>query len=133
MVIKIIDLMILTHFDSDHSGGAVDIMKSVTVKKVVLNKDKDDSKTTKAIMSYLKQNNIQTKDAVNKDILYQEPDFSITAYTPDFTGLMRPPRPMTASISEIVTPASFIAAKMMFLRKSNWSRTLAKGASSSVE
>lgn len=83
--IKTIDLMILTHFDSDHSGGAVDIMKSVTVKKVVLNKDKDDSKTTKAIMSYLKQNNIQTKDAVNKDILYKEQNFSITAYTPDFT------------------------------------------------
>src|SRR5699024_7308636 len=40
---------------------------------------------------------------------------------------------MTASISESVMPASFMASRMIFLRKSNWSSTPAKGASSSVE
>lgn len=61
--IKELELMILTHFDADHSGGAVDIMKTANVKRLVLSKDKDNSKTTKAIMEYVKENKVNTTDA----------------------------------------------------------------------
>lgn len=82
--IKSLDLMILTHFDSDHSGGAIDVMKTVEVKKVLLNKDKDDSKTTKMIAKYIKSKNINASDANNNEILLEEQGFKLISYTPDF-------------------------------------------------
>ena len=84
--IKKIDLLILTHFDADHSGGAVDVMKAVKVGNVILNRDKDDSKTTKAIMQYIKTADIPYTDAVNNKTVYKEQDdFTIKTYNADFT------------------------------------------------
>lgn len=83
--IKELELMILTHFDADHSGGAVDIMKTANVKRLVLSKDKDDSKTTNAIMEYVKENNINTTDAKNNEVVHSENGLVLTTFTPDFT------------------------------------------------
>lgn len=84
--IKKIDTMILTHFDADHAGGAVDVMKAVKVDKVILNKDKDNSKVTKYILKYTKENNIKTVDAKNNEEVLLEQDFRIKTLTPDFVG-----------------------------------------------
>ncbi len=43
--IKNIEGMIITHFDNDHSGGAVDIMNNLKVKKVYINSFKDKTMT----------------------------------------------------------------------------------------
>lgn len=82
-----LEYLIISHFDSDHSGGAVDVMKTVNVKNLILNKDKDndDSKTTKAILKYVNENNIKTKDAKNKEVLLSENNFTLTTFTPNFT------------------------------------------------
>lgn len=82
--IKTLDLLILTHFDSDHSGGAIDIMKTAKVKKLVLNKDKDYSKTTKALFQFIRENDINASIARNKEILIDEDKFTLRSFTPDF-------------------------------------------------
>ncbi len=82
--IRILDVLVLTHFDFDHSGGAIDIMKTVKVKKLVLNKDRDGSKTTNAIMSYVKKTSQEYLEPKNNEKLFEEGDFSLTAFTPDF-------------------------------------------------
>ena len=82
--IKCLDLLILTHFDSDHSGGAVDIMRNVKVKKLVLNKYKDNSKTTNALMAYINEYSINTEHAGNNETLIKEKNFTVKTYTPDF-------------------------------------------------
>lgn len=82
--ITTIDLMILTHFDADHSGGAVDIMKVVKVKKLILNKERDNTATTKVILDYVKANNIETIDAKDKETVLAENGFSLKTYTPEF-------------------------------------------------
>lgn len=82
--IKTLDVLILTHFDSDHSGGAVDVMEAVRVKKLVLSKDKDDSKTTRGILKYVEENNINAQDARNSSTVYEEPSLKLVTYTPDF-------------------------------------------------
>lgn len=82
--IKNLELLLLTHFDSDHSGGAVDIMKSTNSKKVVLNKNKDNSKTTKKIYDYLSKNKINTVYAENNKVLYNEENLNLTTYNPNF-------------------------------------------------
>lgn len=83
--IKTLDLLILTHFDSDHSGGAVDVMKTVNVKKVILNKDKDDSKTTKAVLNYIKTRNIPSEDSQNNTVVYAKDDFTLKTFNANFT------------------------------------------------
>ena len=82
--IKTLELLILTHFDSDHSGGAVDIMKTVNVKKVILNKDKDSSNTTRMILDYLSKNDIQYYDSNNNEYVYREKDFALKTYNAEF-------------------------------------------------
>ena len=81
--IKTLDVLLLTHFDSDHSGGAIDVMKTVNVKKLVLNKHKDNSKTTKAIINYIEKNKINNITAQNNTAVYEENDLTIKTFTPD--------------------------------------------------
>ena len=82
--IKNLDILVLTHFDSDHSGGAVDIMESTNVKKIVLNKYIDNSKTTKHILNYVIKNKVPAIYPENKQVLYKEDDLSLKAFTPNF-------------------------------------------------
>lgn len=81
--IKTFETLVLTHFDSDHSGGAVDIMQSVDVKKLVINKKQDDSKTTRYILKYIEENNINTIKASNNEIIYEEPELKLITFTPN--------------------------------------------------
>lgn len=82
--IKTLDVLILTHFDSDHSGGAVDVMSAVKVKKLVLSKEKDNSKTTKGILKYVKEKGINTVEARNNETVIEEENLKLTTFTPDF-------------------------------------------------
>ena len=47
--IKHLDSMILTHFDSDHAGGAMDMIENIKVDKIYVNSLNDDSKLAKDI------------------------------------------------------------------------------------
>lgn len=82
--IRSLEVLILTHFDSDHSGGAVDVMKTAKVKKLVLSKDKDNSATTKLLFDYLNENKFMPETAQNNKIVYEEKDFVLKTFTPDF-------------------------------------------------
>ena len=81
--IKTLDILLLTHFDSDHSGGAIDVMKTVNVRKLIINKNKDSSKTTKAIFDYLERNEINTTTAQNNAVIFDENKLKIKTYTPN--------------------------------------------------
>lgn len=82
--IKQIEIMLLTHFDADHSGGAVDIIKEIKVNRLVLNKEKDNSKTTKYLLKYIKDAKINTVYAPDNKNIYEEKNFTIKTFTPDF-------------------------------------------------
>ena len=81
--IKTLDILLLTHFDSDHSGGAIDVMKTVNVRKLIINQNKDSSKTTKAIFDYLERNEINTTTAQNNAVIFEENKLKIKTYTPN--------------------------------------------------
>ena len=81
--IKTLDILLLTHFDSDHSGGAIDIMKALKVKTLVLNKHKDNSKTTKAILNYVAKNKINNIAAQNNKTIFEENNLTLKTFTPD--------------------------------------------------
>ena len=76
--IKNIEGMIITHFDNDHSGGAVDIMKNLNVKQVYINSFKDKSMTSIEIYKTLREKEISAQ--IPKGIIYQEPDLTMKTF-----------------------------------------------------
>ncbi len=73
--IKSIDLLILTHFDSDHTGGSIAILKNVKVKKVLINNFYDDSKISREIISYLKKHKVNYETPKQNENLIKEDEF----------------------------------------------------------
>ena len=106
--IKTLDILLLTHFDSDHSGGAVDVMKTVKVKKLVINKNKDDSKTTKNIFNYLKNNKIPNSIAQNNTLVFEENNLKFKTYTPNINS-------KNDNDTSIVTLLSYKDFDMLFM------------------
>ena len=81
--IKNIEGMVITHFDNDHSGGAVDIMKNLNVKKVYINSFKDKSMTSVEIYKTLRSLKITTKIPENNSTIYFEKDLNLKSYKAD--------------------------------------------------
>lgn len=78
--IKNIEALIITHFDNDHSGGAVDIMKNLKVKQVYINSYDDKSTTSKIIYNALEKNQIPNKIPSNNSSIYIENNLNIQTY-----------------------------------------------------
>lgn len=79
--IKNIQGLVLTHFDSDHAGGAEDIIKNLNVQNVYLNSINDKKPLAKKIYKSINQHN-NTKPTLicNNSYIYKEPNFSIKSY-----------------------------------------------------
>ncbi len=71
-----IDLMLITHFDSDHAGGAEDLLKKTKVSEVIVNSDNDTSSTALGIYKNAKN----LKVAQDDKVVFQEPDLSIRTF-----------------------------------------------------
>lgn len=78
--IKDIEGMVITHFDNDHSGGAVDLMQNLKVKNVYINSFDNKSYTSVNIYKTLKSEKIRTTLAKNNSVIYTEGDFSLTTF-----------------------------------------------------
>jgi competence protein ComEC len=76
--IKEIEGLIITHFDNDHSGGAVDIMNNLKVKQVFINSFQDKSMTSVAIYKTINKKKIPS--TIPQGNIYQEPDFTLKTF-----------------------------------------------------
>lgn len=74
--IKNIELMIITHFDSDHAGGAEDLIKKTNISKVYVNSKADSSSIAKNIYELSKD----LKVAPDDGIVFEEPDLKIKTF-----------------------------------------------------
>lgn len=77
--IKHIDSIIITHFDNDHCGGAVDLMKGVNVSKIYVNSLSHPSIAAKYIYKTAKERGVDVILAQNKQSV-REDDVKITNY-----------------------------------------------------
>lgn len=71
--IKNLEGMVITHFDNDHSGGAVDLYNNLKIKNTYVNSFSDNSITSKNIYKTIKPLIL----AKNNTVIYTEPDFEI--------------------------------------------------------
>ena len=81
--IKNIEGMIITHFDNDHSGGAVDLINNLNVKNVYINSYNNKSQTSVNIYKTLRKKSIQTHLAKNNETIYTENNLSLKTFKAD--------------------------------------------------
>lgn len=81
--VKNIEGLIITHFDSDHAGGAVDLIQNLNVKTVYVNSLTDKSPLAQKI--YVASKN-KLKQAVNDKVIYKEGKFNIKSFVAGFKG-----------------------------------------------
>ena len=79
--INSLETLIVTHFDSDHSSGVVDILKNFKVKKVIIKDENIQSQTSKELLKYLKENNLNYQIVKNNEEIYFEKDLKIKTYS----------------------------------------------------
>ena len=76
--IKNVETVILTHFDNDHCGGAVDILNYLNVKNVYVNNLSHDSYSAKSIYKAIKANDVNIILAANNQVIYNKNGLKLT-------------------------------------------------------
>jgi len=79
--IKNIEGLILTHFDSDHAGGALDLIENLNIKTIYVNSLNDKSNLAQTIY---KNGKGKIKLAKNNEIIYRENDLTIKNFVSNF-------------------------------------------------
>lgn len=86
--IKEIDTIILSHFDNDHCGGAVDLIKGVKVRNLYVNSLSHNSNAAKSIYKIAKEYGVHIALASNKQKVYQNDGFEAVNYiAPSVNGI----------------------------------------------
>lgn len=80
--IRDIEGLIITHFDSDHAGGAEDLIKNLQIKNVYVNSFEDESE----IAQKLYKSNIHLMKVKNNDVIYEEEGLEIKTFYADIKG-----------------------------------------------
>ncbi len=80
--IKKINALILTHFDSDHAGGTIDILKDLKVKNLYITDVYENTQLSENISKYIKENNISFKNIEGTVNIYDIDDFKIEIIKP---------------------------------------------------
>ncbi len=80
--IKSLDSLIITHFDADHAGGCIDILKTIPVNRIFLSDVYENTKLSQDINEYIKDNNLKHEIIRNETTIYNTNDFTITIYKP---------------------------------------------------
>ena len=81
--ISSLELLIITHFDSDHSGGAIDVMDNIKIKEVIIQKEDTKTKLANDIIKYLKKNKLNYKIASNNEVVYEEQNLTLSTFHAD--------------------------------------------------
>lgn len=84
--IKNVEALILTHFDSDHAGGAVDLLNKLNIKILYVNSLNDDSKIAKKVYLAAKARKIRIMQSENNKIMYSEPKLAIKTFSAGIKG-----------------------------------------------
>lgn len=82
--INSLEILEITHFDSDHCGGALDLLKNIKIKEIVIQKEETKSKISDSIMKYIKDKKMNYFIAKNNELIYEEKDLKIKTFKANF-------------------------------------------------
>lgn len=78
--IKNLEMVIVTHFDADHAGGAADLAEKMKINKILVNNMNDGSKIAQKIYKTAKDTNTPIAEAPDDKIVYEEQDLKIKTF-----------------------------------------------------
>ena len=78
--IKEIDTIIVTHFDNDHCGGAVDLMRGVKVNNLYVNSLEHNSNSAKSIYKTAKAQGVRLIPAQNWQVVWDKAGVKLTNF-----------------------------------------------------
>ena len=81
--IKKLECLILTHYDSDHIGGTVDILESTKAETIILNRYNKETSTQNKTLDYIEKKKFHVSFAKNDNTVYSEPGLSLKTFVPD--------------------------------------------------
>ncbi len=80
--IRKIDYLIITHFDLDHCGGALTLLKNFKVENIIIQNKIAKSKASFEILDYLNKNKLNYKVVKNDEIILKENNLEIRTLAP---------------------------------------------------
>ena len=102
--------LILTHFDNDHSGGAVDYIKDLKIKNIYVNSLTNTSNTANDIYTEAsKHKNLNLEKVINNSIIYEEPNIKLTNFHANL------PSSKSENENSIITMLESYNFKMLFM------------------
>lgn len=104
--IKNIEGFILTHFDSDHAGGAVDLIENLNIKNVYVNSLNDKSHLAAKIYRTAK-NKTNLVLAKNNQIIYNEGNLTIKTFEASVTSFKKEDFENENSVITLVSDKNF--------------------------
>jgi len=78
--IKNVDSLIVTHFDNDHCGGTVDLIKGLNINNVYVNSLRHNSEQAKEIYEVSKARKVKIVEAKNNQTVLNEGNLKITNF-----------------------------------------------------
>ena len=78
--IKNVNSIIVTHFDNDHSGGVVDLLRKMNVEKLYVNNLQHSSKAAQLVYDEAMHRNVEMLCAENKQVVFEEGNLKLTNY-----------------------------------------------------
>lgn len=85
--IKELSTLIITHFDSDHAGGTIDVLKHLKVKRIFLSNAEEDTLLSKTIKDYIYENRTKFNFTPQGHGEISDEDFKILIYNPERDNL----------------------------------------------
>lgn len=115
--IKNIEGMIITHFDSDHAGGAIDLINNLRVKTVYVNSEIDKKYLAKQITATINKSSYTTKIlAKDGDVICDEnvggKQFKLSFIRPNLIGTNLKD---SDNENSVITLAQYEKNKMLFM------------------
>lgn len=107
--IKNLESIIVTHFDNDHCGGTVDLIKGLGVNKVYVNTLNHPSNQAKQIYETAKENNVKMIEAENSQTVYDKSDLTVTNY------IVKDTKGIGDNESSIITLLKYNDFSMLFM------------------
>jgi competence protein ComEC len=107
--VKTLDLLIVTHFDSDHAGGVTDILNDIKVKKVLLSANGLDGKNAENIIRALNEKNINYEIVQSGALVHFEPNFQLKTFSAGFN------EPKTDNEDSIITLVEAYGKSFVFM------------------
>ena len=78
-----INSLIVTHFDSDHAGGTIDILNNVKISKLYISDVLENTQLAENINNFIKENDINSLVFSGNEVIYEKDDFKISLIKPE--------------------------------------------------